>query len=130
MTHGPTPLCRGCEAAVIGGQARGHNQECRERFEQIFIGSGDSRIIRYFERSGFGEESSDAQPAQPAAPAEPARENRDNAGSGQNADADDDDMPGLEGESDAGEDEEMQGNRPEEEGSGEQGHAGRQRSST
>ena len=49
--YGPTPGCRGCEYVLTGLHGnRGHSEECRERFEKLWIEQGDIRIAREAER--------------------------------------------------------------------------------
>ena len=49
--HGATMGCLGCRSAVRrGAPARGHTEECRRRFEEIFTRTGDARVRRMVER--------------------------------------------------------------------------------
>ena len=49
--YGPTAGCRGCEYALTGLPGnRGHSEECRERFEKLWLEHGDERIAREAER--------------------------------------------------------------------------------
>ena len=47
--HGETRGCTGCRAMLEGRRGK-HSEECRKRFEEALISSGDMRITRMLER--------------------------------------------------------------------------------
>ncbi len=59
LEHDSTPGCAGCKAAITGGIAVNHREECRDRFGQIFLDAEDERISREADRMATEE----SQPA-------------------------------------------------------------------
>ena len=69
LLHGITPGCQGCARAAAGGVPRNHREKCRDRFEAIFIGTGDERLLRQAERF-----RDDNPPAEPQGAVQPVAE--------------------------------------------------------
>jgi len=72
LEHGITPGCYGCRSAILGQDPGKHKQQCRDRFEKVFIETGDVRLIRQLER--FQDEEGEA-PKEPEVPEEMNEEN-------------------------------------------------------
>ena len=56
LKHQITEGCAGCKKAITGGRAVNHSEKCRSRFQEIFMNSGDPRLLRQASRMNVGRE--------------------------------------------------------------------------